>query len=112
MRDKRGGHTSGDQPYGELPKVSGRPAASVIHVGDDPSELFAKANTIPLANLRRLDLKPGDRLAVVLPDGVASASAVDEFAKLVQSQLDELAPDVRALVFPPGTNLDVIRNQD
>lgn len=32
MRDRRGGHTSGDKPYGELPQVSDRPAVGAERV--------------------------------------------------------------------------------
>lgn len=68
------------------------------------------ADTIPLENLRRLDLKPGDRLAVIAPDWITSAWDMSEFTRRVRDQLSEFL-DVRVAIFPPGTDLAVVSEQ-
>lgn len=64
---------------------------------------------IPLPEVRRLDLKRGDRLAVILPPHIHSAQQVHEFSQRLQAQLDAYVPEVRAIVFEHGTELDIVR---
>lgn len=82
-----------------------------IHAGEDPADLFAKAGVIPVANLHRLDLKPGDVLAVIAPDECKSVQALEGFRYQVQYHM-RTQLGVKVAVFPPGTKLDVIPEQN
>lgn len=63
---------------------------------------------IRLADVRRLDLRPGDTLAVVIP--ASSAQALDRVTHMLQHSLGELHPGCHVMVFPEGTDLKVLRD--
>lgn len=63
---------------------------------------------IRLADVRRLDLRPGDTLAVAVP--VSSAQGLDRATHMLQHRLDELHPGCHVMVFPEGTDLTVLRD--
>lgn len=65
---------------------------------------------IPLENLRRLDLRPGDRLAVIAPDWIISERDMGEFSRRVHDQIATYL-DVQVVVFAPGTKLEIVAAQ-
>lgn len=69
-------------------------------------QVTSEPDAIPIANLHRLDLKPGDRLAVIAPDWADAEDTFQRFGEMVQRNL--AYADIQAVVFPPGTQLDVV----
>lgn len=58
---------------------------------------------IQLGDVRRLDLRPGDRLAVIAPPELDTLQQLAWFRSAVNDQVD-----VPVVVFPHGTELGVV----
>lgn len=65
------------------------------------------AELIPLSDIRRLDVQPGETIAIIAPDWATTPEQADELAEYVVPFFAERG--THAIVLPPGTDLAVIR---
>ncbi len=81
-----------------------------MHSEDDVEEMrqaMADATaTIPIADVRRLDVRPGDVLVVRVPRNQLTMQSADQIRKQLHGLLGD---DVKVVVTPDDVDVDVVR---
>lgn len=102
-----------DQQRGQIPAPVhlAPPSLSPEQIARLEHDLGEVLNGAPViiqtTTVTTLDLKLGDRLAVIAPPDIDNLAKLDQFTRIVRAQLAEYA-GIQAVVFPAGTKLDIV----